>query len=439
MPEVDGSGKVWELLREAGRTLESAGVPDAGYDARCLFEAAFDLSREKALSDWGSGLLELVPERAERAARLSLFFSYIERRKSREPLQQILGQCWFYGLPFFVNRHVLCPRADTEILVEEALRLLKSMRGGGRKALDLCAGSGCIGISLASDYGLDYMNVLEIWASDVSSEALAVAERNARELLPKHYRIVSGLDGRAVPTGGSLYGELGRRECAPIDEPVCPTGGSSCQNSEWKKTTPIDEPVCPTGGSSSQNSEWKKTTPIDEPACPTGGSSCQNSEWKKLDKDKNNNKNGDGGDKEVGSRRGRQDGGWALFRLLQSNLFEDIPPYDAAISESGFDMILCNPPYIESGTIRALDPEVRDFEPRIALDGGEDGFLFYRRIADQAARYLRPGGWILLENGFGQGDDVLKLLKEHGFGELRIIPDLSGKDRVSIGQKVPDV
>lgn len=95
-----------------------------------------------------------------------------------------------------------------------------------------------------------------------------------------------------------------------------------------------------------------------------------------------------------------------------------------------FDIIVSNPPYIKTEVIETLEPEVKSREPYMALDGGIDGLIFYRRIADQAAAYLKKGGRLLVEIGYDQGKDVSDLLKEKGFTDVRIIKDYADNDRV---------
>ncbi|NIP99175.1 MAG: peptide chain release factor N(5)-glutamine methyltransferase [Nitrospinaceae bacterium] len=96
-----------------------------------------------------------------------------------------------------------------------------------------------------------------------------------------------------------------------------------------------------------------------------------------------------------------------------------------------FDGILCNPPYIPEGELDRLMPEVRDYEPRAALLGGPDGLEAYRSIALNAARYLKPGGILIMEMGYGQSDSVRRILEEAGgFESITIIQDLSGHPRV---------
>lgn len=100
-----------------------------------------------------------------------------------------------------------------------------------------------------------------------------------------------------------------------------------------------------------------------------------------------------------------------------------------------YDVITCNPPYIRTTEILSLEPEVRDYEPGIALDGGEDGLDFYRRIIPEAGTFLKPGGILLFEIGCDQGKEVTELMEQAGFLEVRVIRDLAGKDRVVKGRK----
>lgn len=98
-----------------------------------------------------------------------------------------------------------------------------------------------------------------------------------------------------------------------------------------------------------------------------------------------------------------------------------------------FDVIVSNPPYIPSGEVPKLMPEVRSFEPMEALDGREDGLYFYRKIVASCPEHLKPGGRILFEIGYDQGRAVSGLLEEAGFQEIRIVKDLAGNDRVVSG------
>ena len=112
--------------------------------------------------------------------------------------------------------------------------------------------------------------------------------------------------------------------------------------------------------------------------------------------------------------------------FLHSDLFEQVTGV--------YDVIVSNPPYIETETIAGLMEEVRDHEPRMALDGGRDGLDFYRRIVQDSVSYLADGGYLCFEIGCEQGQAVRTLLEEQGFTECRIVKDLAGLDRVVYGQ-----
>ena len=113
--------------------------------------------------------------------------------------------------------------------------------------------------------------------------------------------------------------------------------------------------------------------------------------------------------------------------FVQSDLFERLPgPYD---------MIVSNPPYIVSGVIGSLMEEVRDHEPLIALDGGTDGLDFYRRIVPESMDRLNPGGWLIVEIGYDQGDLIRSMFIDHQYEDVDVIRDLGGNDRVVLGRK----
>ena len=98
--------------------------------------------------------------------------------------------------------------------------------------------------------------------------------------------------------------------------------------------------------------------------------------------------------------------------------------------EGSFGLICSNPPYIPTGEILQLAPEVRDYEPLTALDGGEDGLRFFREITQGAPDFLAEGGWLLLEMGKGQDPQVAAMLQERGFTHIDLIPDYAGVKRV---------
>jgi len=112
--------------------------------------------------------------------------------------------------------------------------------------------------------------------------------------------------------------------------------------------------------------------------------------------------------------------------------------YSGRDGGEGFDLITSNPPYIASDVVETLDPEVRAFDPRLALDGGPDGLGPYRIIAAGAARHLKPGGQVLVEIGYDQGESVSALFAEHGLTEILVHKDLNGLDRVISAHHLKD-
>ena len=124
-------------------------------------------------------------------------------------------------------------------------------------------------------------------------------------------------------------------------------------------------------------------------------------------------------------------GAGTSVECFHGDLFSAIP--DGA---EPFDILVSNPPYIPTKVIEGLEPEVRDHEPMMALDGTEDGLLFYRRIAKEAGRVLAPGASVYLEIGYDQGEAVSELLREQGFMEIEVHKDLAGNDRVVCGRFV---
>lgn len=299
-----------ELYRRGRDALEGAGVPEAELDARLLLEWVCGTDRNDLLAHG---------DRERSAGEQAEYERLIAGRKGRIPLQHLTGVQAFMGLEFAVDGHVLVPRQDTEVLVEEALRNLHD----GMRILDMCTGSGCILISL-----LHYSNDCRGVGADISGEALAVARGNAERLL----------------------------------------GASACA---WMR----------------DGTEVLDGCGADDPPCAE-------------------------------DRQGR-------ISLIESDLFDGI--------EGRFDIIVSNPPYIRSGEIPGLMPEVREHEPVLALDGGEDGLDFYRRILEGCRAHLCGGGMLFLEIGYDQGEAVSGLLAEAGFLEVAVVKDYAGLDRVVCG------
>ena len=115
--------------------------------------------------------------------------------------------------------------------------------------------------------------------------------------------------------------------------------------------------------------------------------------------------------------------------FLQSDLYENFP------KEIRFDIIVSNPPYISTDEIARIEKQVRDFEPKLALDGGRDGLDFYKKIINLSKNFLNNKGRLYLEIGYDQSKDVVDLAKKEGYDNIVIIKDLSGRDR-GISMKV---
>lgn len=277
-----------ECYEKGSRILNEAGIEESTLDARLLLEAVCGTDRNDLLVH---GEQPVAPEAEEK------YLNWIRQRAEHIPLQQLTGEQDFMGLTFAVNEHVLIPRQDTEILVEEVLKELHD----GMRVLDMCTGSGCILLSL-----LHYSNDCEGLGVDLSAEALEVAGRNVLKVL-----------------------------------------------------TP-------------EKAEHA--------------------------------------------------------HFLQSDLFEKV--------EGKFEIIVSNPPYIASAEVEKLMPEVRDHEPRMALDGTEDGLYFYRRIIEEAGKHLVSSGMLFFEIGYDQGQAVSELMRTEGYCEVQVVQDYAGLDRVVFGTYV---
>ncbi len=128
----------------------------------------------------------------------------------------------------------------------------------------------------------------------------------------------------------------------------------------------------------------------------------------------------------IASENARANGVAARLRFVQGDLLTG--------AGYGFDVVISNPPYISSNEIATLQPEVRDYEPRLALDGGGDGLTAFRRIITDAKRVLKPNGWLAMEAAQGQTATVAQLLQEAGYSNVETRPDLAGIERIAIGR-----
>ena len=379
-----------QLLDEATKKLNTAQVPDPRYDARALLMSACQLSPAQYLlyeHDAPEALIpRVLPDAEALSAAITVFQANVDRRRRREPLQQILGTAGFYGLDFLVTKDVLCPRADTETLVDAVLGnlmpeqmasvwaatsdtvptcvphtdvesptentsasedavdkcpdFLSDVDNEGASLLDVCTGSGCIAIALTK-----FGAFRDTTAVDISDAALVIARRNAERLL------ITEADSAAATTPCAVSADEGTAATAALP--------STCLRTEVHlQNATVD------------------------------------------------------------------------FTLLRSDMFSALAERTEDGKLKKYDVIVSNPPYIPSAVVDELEPEVRDYEPRIALDGTADGLRFYRILAEESVHYLKPGGRIYLEIGYDQGESVPALLAAAGFQEVTVIRDFGGNDRV---------
>ena len=265
--------RIEELVFDTAFKLRQSGIESAKFEAKQMVAAA---SRDKMS-------FEKVTDGEVESVRQMLL-----RRQQNEPLQYILGEWEFYGLPFKVGEGVLIPRSDTETLVSAVLKL----RPEGKKVFDLCAGSGCIGITLAK------LGNAEVTMFEKSPKALKYLKENIE------------LNGVTAAV----------KECDVLCE----------------------------------------------------------------------------------------------------------------VAAEKVDFIVSNPPYIATEVIDTLSAEVKK-EPKMALDGGEDGLLFYRHIAKEWKSALNDGGHLVFEIGFDQAEAVMNILTDEGFSDIQCIKDLCLNDRVVLG------
>ena len=276
-----------EKLKEVSAFLKSKGIEDAAKEAEIFITETLQIDKSKLYASD----LEISDEISRQIDSLAL------RRAKGEPIQYIIGYVEFYGLKINVGRGVLIPRPETELLVEEAIKILYSRithNASRITILDLCTGSGCIAIAIAKQFPDAF-----VWGVDKSDIAISYALKNAM---------------------------------------------------------------------------------------------------------RNNAKN---------------------VQFLKGDLWWPV-------KDMRFDLIVSNPPYIKTTEIPKLQREIRDYEPIDALDGGEDGLYFYRKILKDSPLFLKENGVIVLELGYSLGDDVKKIAFKEGFKNVTLIRDYSNIERIAV-------
>ena len=206
------------------RELMEAGLKESMLDARLLLEHVCHTDRNDLL---------VHGERDVQEEEKDAYQAYIKKRKQHVPLQYITGEQEFMGLVFEVDEHVLIPRQDTEILVEEALRFLHD----GMDILDMCTGSGCILLSL-----LHYSNGCSGTGADISRKALEVAERNARRLAGQGKKETDSADGSSIRwINSDLFDKIeGTYDMIVSNPPYIPAGDIASLMEEVKDYEPLE-------------------------------------------------------------------------------------------------------------------------------------------------------------------------------------------------------
>ena len=285
---------VLEAIQRSTEFLARKGVDSPRLQAELLLAHLLEQPRMKLYLDF---------ERALTPAEIDGFRALIKRRGQREPLQHIIGSASFCGFEITVNRDVLIPRSETELLAERGwtfLNQLSTLNPQPSTVLDFGTGSGCLAITLACKCA-----AAEVYAVDISPEALALARRNAaRHGLAERIRFLQGDGFAALPQG------------------------------------------------------------------------------------------------------------------------------------TRFDLIISNPPYIPSGDIASLPPEVRDYDPHRALDGGPDGLDHGRRLAAESARFLKPHGRLMLEFGDGQAERLREILQQQKWIVEAIEEDYTHQPRIMVAWRL---
>lgn len=335
---------VGEACLKAASYLSEQGVDEGRANAERLLQHLLGIEPAGLLRDWRD------PFPAERGVEWT---ALVSRKAAGEPVQYIVGEQWFYGLPFTVTPAVLIPRPETELLVEALLAAADRLWPGaaGREpapgspaptVVDVGTGSGAIAVTLAAR-----RPAWRVCASDLSKDALAVARLNA-----------------------ARHGAIARMAFAQGDllRPFTAKPAGAKQEAAEDGTGTQGEPQADVSASRRAHAERN----VRPPALETAG-----------------------------------------LRI---------------------DVLVSNPPYIPAADIEGLQREVRDHEPRLALDGGEDGLEPYRRMLAQLPALAAIPRIVAFELGQGQAREVAQMLRDTGYGdEVRIIEDYAGIERHVIG------
>jgi methylase of polypeptide subunit release factors len=335
---------------------------------------------------------ELMPEQTRR------FESWIARRERGEPIQYIVGETEFYGLPFLVTPTVLIPRPETEHLVEKALELAARFQAGSMQAAE----------ELASAKGTGFVD-------RCIGNVLAAAPEAQYPLAPR-FSV-----GKADSTW-ELRSPVGTEQdisCTGINSPyinAMESAGALAPEGSLSGSSPVIPPsiadlnairILDIGTGSgciavalARHLPHAAITAIDL-SVPALAIARQNA---------------------------KRNGVSSQIRFLQGDLL-------APVAQEQFEIIVSNPPYVPLADRVTLAVEVRDHEPALALFAGPDGFDIFRRLIPAAYAALVPGGFLLLEIGCGQSQAVAALLAASGFRQIEFLPDLQSIPRVACARR----
>ena len=418
---------VFEALREAERTLAAAGVEAAAFDARLLLRAATGWSAAEAVSENRRPL----PDEAR-----AVFETLVRQRATRRPLQHLTGRVEFYGLPLAVGPGALIPRPDTETLVEAVLDFLhRRQPPAGDTDEEMPTGDEAPLFAPKEKTAPGAPDDRKppggkTPAAVTGDEEPTGAPGDEAPLAGPNEMTLPGAPDEGAPTDGKTPpgGPKGRvaadaplriapLRIAPlrIADVGCGAGPVALALADALAAPPRRAAGAPSPDESTVSSE--RPVRAANPAFPRSpgfvvGFEIASAALALADENR------------------RENGLEERVALVRGDLLTAARP-------GSFAVVAANLPYVPRAEIERLEPEVRDHEPRAALDGGKDGLDPLRRLLPLAARALLPEGALFVEIGAGQDTEASRTLAAAGWMDLQTIPDLAGTPRVLAAKPPP--